>query len=161
MCKIEKLMEHKTYTAAMSQIEAYETDRKFCKHTMEHSIDVARIAYILNLENNLMLPKEVIYATALLHDIGRALQYSDGRDHNEASVEMAAAILDDINFSKEEKELILNAIHDHNDKSMKQTPPNLSSIIRRADKLSRACYQCPSYEECYWDRSLKNDTLTY
>jgi uncharacterized domain HDIG len=161
MCKIEKLMKHKMYTDAMSQIAAYETDRKFCKHTMEHAIDVARIAYILNLENNLLLPKDIIYATALLHDIGRSLQYAEGRDHNEASVEMAAAILEDIGFSKEEKNLILKAIHDHNDKSMMQTPLDLNSMIRRADKLSRACFQCLSYEECYWDRSLKNDTLTY
>ena len=37
--------------------------------------NVARLMYIYALEEHLELPKELIYAAALLHDIGRAQQY--------------------------------------------------------------------------------------
>ena len=42
---------------------------------MGHLLDVARLAWIFNLEANQEISKERIYAAALLHDIGRHIQY--------------------------------------------------------------------------------------
>lgn len=42
---------------------------------MEHFLSVARISYLMVLEKNLDIPKDIIYATAFLHDMGRADQY--------------------------------------------------------------------------------------
>lgn len=44
---------------------------------MSHLLDVARIAYIRNLEKGYGFRKDVIYAAAVLHDIGKALQYEE------------------------------------------------------------------------------------
>ena len=64
----------------MSVITKKELNRKFCCHNIEHSLDVARIGYIMILEQNLNIDKELFYAAALLHDAGR---YS-GTPHNES-----------------------------------------------------------------------------
>ena len=45
---------------------------------------MARIAYILNMEQDLGLEKEVIYAAAVLHDIGKYAQYEDGTPHEQS-----------------------------------------------------------------------------
>ena len=74
---------------------------------------MARIAYIENLENGLGLAKEEIYAAALLHDIGRHLQYTKGIPHEQASAMEAEGILKDCGFAKEERERILGAILQH------------------------------------------------
>ena len=42
---------------------------------MSHLMDVARIAYITCLEQNLGIEKDVIYGAAILHDIGKYAQY--------------------------------------------------------------------------------------
>ena len=77
----------------MEQIRVLEQDRIFCRHDTTHFLDVARIAYIENLENGLGLAKEEIYAAALLHDIGRHLQYTRGIPHEQASAMEAEGIL--------------------------------------------------------------------
>ena len=48
---------------------------------MSHLLDVARIAYIRNLEKGYGFRKDVIYAAAVLHDIGKALQYEEKVPH--------------------------------------------------------------------------------
>ncbi len=88
-------------------------DREFCNITIEHFIDVARIAYIMVLEENIEISKEVIYAIGLLHDIGRVKQYEDGTNHDLASVEMSKEILSETKFDKEEVNIILNGIANH------------------------------------------------
>ena len=60
--------------------------RIFCGHDMAHFLDVARLAYLFNLEENLKLEKEEIYTAALLHDVGRFVQYEDGTPHQLASL---------------------------------------------------------------------------
>ncbi len=42
---------------------------------------MARIAYIRNLEEGLGFDKEMIYAAAVLHDIGKSLQYEEKVPH--------------------------------------------------------------------------------
>ena len=59
---------------------------------MPHLLDVARIAYILNMEQDLGLEKEVIYAVSILHDIGKYAQYEDGTPHEQSGEKIASEI---------------------------------------------------------------------
>ena len=43
----------------------------------------------------------MIYAAALLHDMGRVRQYRDGTEHHEESARIAARILPECGFSEE------------------------------------------------------------
>ena len=86
MEKVNKIINHPLWIDAVSDIEHSEKDRKFCRHGREHLLDTARIAYIFSLEENLNMniSKEIIYAAALLHDIGRSEAYSGGLPHEGA-----------------------------------------------------------------------------
>ena len=79
MERVNKICGHPVWKWHMERLAEYEKDRIFCRHGVEHLLDVARIAYIENLEKNSGLSKEIIYGAALLHDIGRYLQYTEGR----------------------------------------------------------------------------------
>ncbi|MFQ9392946.1 MAG: HD domain-containing protein [Lachnospiraceae bacterium] len=74
------------YRTCLSKIALFERDRIFCGHDMAHFLDVARLAYIFNLEENLGIEKEEIYTAALLHDVGRFVQYEDGTPHQLAGL---------------------------------------------------------------------------
>ena len=101
MKNIDRIINHPLFIMSMKKIHDYEIDRVFCCHGIEHSLDVARVAYITNLEQNLGFQKEMIYAAALLHDIGRWRQYEKNIPHEEAGAALAADILEDTAFSKE------------------------------------------------------------
>ena len=120
---------------------------------------MARLTYIFALERNLDCSRELIYCTALLHDIGRAEQYTNGIPHDEAGVSIAGQILSDLNFTEEEKSQILNAIGEH--RSSNENLPVLSRLIYEADKKSRNCFLCPAEKECYWAPEKKNMTIQY
>ncbi|MBQ5696381.1 MAG: HD domain-containing protein [Clostridium sp.] len=157
MKNIDIIMNNKLYQESLEKLKVYEAKREFCNHTIEHFIDVARIAYIMVLEEGLSASKEVIYAIGLLHDIGRVKQYEEGIHHDIASVEMSKEILRDTNFSKEEIDLILNGIANHR----KESDNKLEEIIYKADKLSRQCFNCKAEKECYWSKEKKNFRITY
>ena len=78
MDRVNAILNHKTYRKYYDQIEKIEKDRIFCRHQMPHLLDVARIAYITNLERNLGYDREVIYAAAILHDIGKSFSMKSG-----------------------------------------------------------------------------------
>lgn len=157
MDRVDNILNNETFKKCLNRINEAEKDRKFCLHNIEHSIDVARIGYIISLENNLSVAKDVIYATALLHDIGRAEEYDNGISHHEASAIIAKGILADTGFDEAETEIICDAIKKH--KCGQAQVNTLSDLLYKADKLSRACYSCKAYKECYWDESKKNKTL--
>lgn len=140
----------------MTLIGQKEENRSFCRHDIEHSLDVARIGYIIALENKINISKEAIYAAALLHDIGRSVE---GRNHNAHSAKIAEEILTECNFSKDNINIILEAIRDHrkNTNSIK----SLSDVIKKADKLSRQCFCCKAYDQCYWTEERKNKSIIY
>ena len=72
MDRVNQIWSHPAYQEHYKKIQELESERIFCRHTPEHFLDVARLMYIYALEEHLELPKELIYAAALLHDIGRA-----------------------------------------------------------------------------------------
>ena len=159
MTRIDKVLANDEYKKNMSIIELAERTRKFCLHGLSHSLDVARISYIIDIEENLGFHRDVIYAMALLHDIGRGLEYETGKPHHEAGTDIARLILTESGFADEEIELICNAISCH--KNPGESSKNLNYILFKADKLSRNCFNCCAYNECYWNEDLKNKTITY
>ena len=110
MERVNKICGHPVWKWHMERLAEYEKDRIFCRHGVEHLLDVARIAYIENLEKNSGLSKEIIYGAALLHDIGRYLQYTEGIPHEKAGEDLAGEILKDCGFTGKEQEEILGAI---------------------------------------------------
>jgi len=173
MERINRILTDSDYRKYIEKNCAAEEERIFCRHNMEHFLDVARIAWILNLEEQLGITKEWIYAAALLHDIGRHVQYENGIPHEEASAQLASAILKRCGFASEEEAVILEAIRGHRDAASLEairghgdaqnvsSEKDLAAVICRADKLSRACYTCPVSEECNWSREKKNLKLKY
>lgn len=160
MRRTEQILEHHTYRTCLQEINRLEAERIFCGHDMTHLLDVARLAYIFNLEEQLGIDRERVYATALLHDIGRHIQYQDGTPHQEAGLPIAAQILCDCGFDETERNDILMAIARHRD-ALVRTEANLAGIIYRADKMSRSCFGCPALNECNWDDEQKNLTIRY
>lgn len=160
MDRVDLILENSKYQEYIDKIKQAEEKRIFCLHNMNHFLDVARIAYIMSLEEELQISKELIYATALLHDIGRFVQYEDGTPHEEASALLAPAILREAGFTKAEQDEILRAIREHRNREIAEEK-NLAGIIYRADKASRACFACEAERQCDWKKSKKNMRVNY
>lgn len=159
MENVNKILRHPLYTENVRKIGELERDRIFCGHDSAHFLDVARIASLLNAEERRGVEKKLIYAAALLHDIGRGEQYVHGTPHHEAGAALAEPILADCGFAKEETEMILDAILAHRAAGEKENA--LADLIYRADKLSRPCYACAAEAECNWSKEKKNLILNY
>lgn len=138
-----------------------EVGRVHCKHNIAHALDVARIAYIISLEDRMGLLKEHIYAAALLHDITKWQQHASGIAHNESAVEPAGQILKDCAFEDADIAMICRAIHNHREGPADAQSDPFSFLIFRADKLSRACYCCEGKDTCSWDDPRKNLAISY
>lgn len=156
--RIQNIINNKRYREYVENIKCYEKNRRFCKHNLEHFIDVARIGLILAMKERLAIKEELLYAAALLHDIGRHIQYEDGSDHALVSAGLALPILEKSGFFKEEISDIIKAIENHRNENVSHLK-DLSGILYRADKLSRACYFCEVQSECDWKKDKKNLTL--
>lgn len=153
MIKINNILQNTTFLNHMEEITKAEEQRIFCNHQIDHLLDVARIMYINNLESTLNINKEIIYATALLHDIGRGTAYKKGTDHAIESANIAKDILQECGFNREETKNILFAITHHNDNIKGHA---LCTLLRKADKASRNCFMCSAFEECNWSDEKKN-----
>lgn len=156
MERVNRILSNAEFKRCLDWIEHYEKDRIFCHHGLNHLLDTARIAYILVLENNLDIPKNIIYATALLHDIGRYDEYTLGTPHNKVN-DRIIKILSDCDYSTEEISIILNAIYFHRESS--ERLKTLGDVISKADKLTRLCFKCIARNDCYWSEFQKNNTL--
>lgn len=160
MEKIARIFENEIFAETIRRVEEAEKDRVFCRHGISHLIDVARVAWIMCLENGLPLEKEMVYATALFHDIGRMEEYETGTPHDQASCDMARRILPECGFSAEEIERVCAAIMTHKNKSFeRESSDDLAEVIRFADKASRLCFICDVRDECYWPEQVKTKHL--
>lgn len=161
MKRVNAVIAHPLYKKYYTRLEVLERGRIFCCHQMTHLLDVARIAYIRSLEENLKLDKEIIYAAALLHDIGKSLQYEDKIPHETAGEKIASEILNSLpencTFSESEKERILTAIRGH--RKLRDNPELLERLLYESDKASRTCFTCPSRTECNWSEDKKNKEI--
>ena len=158
MKRVNAIISHPLYRKYYSRTEELERERIFCRHQMTHLLDVARIAYISSLEQDLGLEKDVIYAAAILHDIGKYAQYEEKIPHEEAGERDAARILDslpeELRFSERERQMILNAIRGH--RRLREEAEPLERLLYMSDKASRMCFACPAERECDWSTEKKN-----
>lgn len=181
--RVNRILGDEEYLKYIHEIEELERDRIFCRHNMEHFLNVARIACLLDHEDSYDVSKpedshdalkpagspdtskpigshgtsswaEIIYATALLHDIGRGQEYLTGVRHEEESARLAPPIIRRAGFNDEEEGLIISAIANHRNKECPEG--RLDSIIYRADKLSRPCYYCKASQLCHKTDDKKN-----
>ena len=161
MKRANRILQHPLYRKALEQIEETEEKRIFCKHDMEHFLAVARLVWIYNLRQGANISREVIYAAALLHDIGRAQEYETGRPHHEAGAELARDILRECGFSEEERRQISGAIlfHRGSQKESAGEKNDLPRLLYKADKASRNCFVCKARETCKWQPETMNMEL--
>lgn len=157
MDRVNLILNNKNFINYCNIIDSFEEKRNFCKHDLSHFLEVARIMYIINLEEKLFINKEIIYASALLHDIGRAKEYLNNENHNIAAIVEINEILLESKYNNNESKEIIDAIVSHNcDDDI-----ILNNLLRRADKLSRNCFACKSYDECKWPDSKKNKGVLF
>lgn len=158
MERVNALIHHPVYQECYERTKELEKDRIFCRHQMDHLLDVARIAYIINLEENLKIEKELIYTAAVLHDIGKWEQYDRSIPHEEAGERIAGRILRDLpenlQFTDVQIREILTAIRGH--RRLRRDPEPLERILYTADKASRQCFSCPAQKKCDWSPEKKN-----
>ena len=145
MDRIDKILNHDLFLYHLERNNAAEADRRFCRHSMVHFLDVARIGTIIALEEGLKIDREWIYAAALLHDCGKHEQYE---------------LLKACGFDDEETGVIVPAISRHRDPEAAREK-NLNGILYRADKASRACFACDAEKDCNWKDGKKNLTIKY
>lgn len=153
MERVNRILKNPQYLSALEKIADCERERMFCKHDLDHFLSVARIMYIHSLENDLNLEKDIIYATSILHDIGRHIEYTDGIPHEIASLSLSEEILLESGFSEKEQSRILYAISKHN---LAKEEDKLTNLLQWADHLSRNCFNCHARSKCKWSEEEKN-----
>lgn len=156
MERIQPVLRHPMYRDALQRIDALEQDRIYCRHGLPHLLDVARMAALLAADRGAAYPRDVIYAAALLHDIGRLEQYTTGQPHAKVGIPLAAEILHDTAFTAEEQTEILQAVGRHRNGG---AADSLAQIIFEADHASRMCFVCPAADSCYWPEERRNRTV--
>lgn len=158
MDRVEAIRRHPLFMGEYGRLWAAEADRPFCRHGMDHLLDVARLMYLYSLEDQSGLPKDLLYAAALLHDIGRYQQLSQGTPHHKAGADLAGEILPACGFFPEETARIQNAILAHR---TGDDPDLLAVYLYRGDKQSRPCFACDAEPDCNWPESKKNLQIIY
>ena len=158
MERYQKIAKHEKFQYYMEKTRKAEEKRIFCRHNWDHLLAVARIAYILVLEEGLDISRDLVYATAFLHDIGKAEQYQRGIPHEIESAILAEGILKDCGYREDEIRMILGAILHH--RVYRDFHTEFEKIIYRADKLSRPCKDCKAAEECNWSDEKINLEVT-
>ncbi len=151
MDRCTNIIENRQYQLYLSKNEEQESERVFCGHHFEHLLAVARLTYLLLLEEGQpFISREIAYAAGLLHDIARWQEYQTGADHAEASSKLAGPILEKAGFLLSERQLIQKAISQHRsmDNDSQHTSP-LSRALRKADQYSRLCFKCDERSNCY------------
>lgn len=160
MDRVNAILQHPEFRRCMEELLVWERDRVWCGHGWMHLLDTARLAWIFNLEGELGLDRDVVYAAALLHDVGRSEQYESGIPHAQAGARIAEPILADCGFAVEERGEILYAIASHSKRELSRKTV-LADLLYRADKASRACFACPVEPACDWPSGKKNKELRY
>lgn len=157
--KVNKILNNGYFKECLNKNINSEKDRQFCRHDLQHFLDVARIAYIMVLEKNMNIDKQTVYAAALLHDIGKWKQYSEGTAHEIASAQIADYILKQCDYNEEDIKVIINAILNH--RYDKNQEINFNFILYKSDKISRNCFCCNSEKQCNWSIEKKNYNISY
>lgn len=156
-----KILSSELFRSCMVVIANAEKTRRFCRHGLEHSLDTARVMYIICLEQQFPFPMDTVYAAGLLHDIGRAVQYRCGTAHEIAGIDLIERILTECSYTRSEIEEISDAIVRHNESKQSSEVHTLGDLLRLADHKVRPCMLCMERHACYWLESEKNQWLRY
>jgi len=154
MSRLDRIIENEDFGHYLEKIDVLERERYFCKHGFDHALTVARIAYVYLLEQGQEsspaepLPREVVYAAGLLHDIGRWVEYQTGEDHAEAGARLAQPILRACGYNPAEEACILTAIREHR-RHGQNGLSRLGQALALADDWARECRQCPVRSVCH------------
>jgi len=150
MSRIERILNNPSFLEYLRRNEVAEKERFFCGHSFDHLLAVARLTYIFLLEDgNPFITREMAYAAALLHDIGRWQEYSSGVDHAAASADLAGPILAAADFDRGEAVIIIKAISQHRlDEAETVHRSPLSRALKKADRYSRLCFSCQARAQC-------------
>lgn len=163
MERVNRILSDREYRQYLQNILTLEKERPFCGHDLDHLLTVARLTYLLLLEERcLFVSKEIAYAAGLLHDIGRWKEYQSGGDHALHSAALAGSILNRTGFDDSERKLILEAIagHRHDQPTGRLSP--LGKALRKADDMARLCFCCASRSSCRnIDRRPQRERLIY
>ncbi len=159
MERVNAILGHPSYQSWIIAINQAELRRDLCRHGVDHAFDVARIAYALWLDcGGNPVAKDIVYAAALLHDVGRWQEYEDPAvDHAEASAELAEPLLLEVGYHPEVAAEICKAVRAHRSGG----EAGLAKILWQADKLSRPCFLCPSAAKCSWPKERRTQALIY
>lgn len=156
MQRIRPILRDQEFLTLLREIEELEQDRIYCRHGLPHLLDTARIAAIMAMDANAGCPRDVIYAAALLHDIGRGVQYTQNIPHEQAGIAIAKRILQRTEFTPAEQEEILTAVGGHQSEQREHT---LSRLIHEADHACRMCFACAAQDTCKWTEEQRNHTV--
>lgn len=156
MKRVNAILRHPLFEEKLQLLNELEAERIFCRHDLTHLLDVARLMWIDVLERGLDLERDVVYAAALLHDLGRAEQIESGIPHEDAGAMLAERILPDAGFSAEETDAVIAAIRCHRGSAPADAREMLGEILYRADKASRTCWRCGARGACNWPEERKN-----
>lgn len=158
MRRVNEIVTSPLFREYYSRLEQLEANRIFCRHQMQHLLDVGRIAWIRCLEEKMELKKDVVYGAAVLHDIGKSLQYEQRIPHEEAGAKLAGMILDqlpeDAAYTEAEKKAIVTAVRGH--RKLRSDPEVLERLLYESDKASRMCFACHAEADCNWSTEKKN-----
>jgi len=170
MERIDAIVRDPLFQSSIARISNFEQDREFCKHTLQHFVDVARITYILMLESGQFhqfikeaglsgpaAAKEVIYAAGILHDVARWQEYEAGEDHAPLGAVMAGEIMERTGFDPDEIRAVTVAVREHREQSDRMSL--LGELLFRADNLSRACHECSAQDRCYKFSQMETGNL--
>lgn len=157
MKRVNEIIQHPLFRDRLERLRILESERVFCRHDVPHLLDVARLMWIVVLEQQLPLDREVVYAAALLHDLGRVDQMERGVPHDQASAELASQILPEAGFLPKEIQQIAQAILAHRTDRGEEV---LGKLLYQADKASRSCWCCGAKSECNWPDEKKNWSIT-
>ncbi len=161
-----RVLDHPIYKKFIREIRQLEADRIYCRHELEHGVDVARLAWIYYLEDSCgewmdkkKEIKDLIYTCGLLHDIGRVEQYKTGIHHSIAGIDPAMQILQDIQVPESWIKEIMNVVSEHSHGSVLDDKKNLEYYITKADHDCRLCFACEASDSCKWTEEERNHTL--
>lgn len=163
--KYQKILENEEYKKYLEKICYLEKDRIYCKHDLIHSLDVARICTIMMYEQGKAVSRDIVYASALLHDIGRFKENTE--NHEALSVDIAKNILPVCGYTNSEISDIVEIISFHRGNySIKQIDElvmlgklDLKESFRIADQLSRNCFCCKASSSCKWKEENKSTNI--
>lgn len=159
--RVNRIWLHPLYQEQYQLLQECEKTREFCGHSLEHFLSVGRLMWIYNLEDQAGLSRELVYAAALLHDIGRGLQYREGIPHEEAGIRLSEKILPECGYTANEICSVLTAIGEHRGGNEGIVSEQLGAYLYKADKASRNCMTCPAEKECNWPAERKNLQIVF